>query len=445
MSESALRRIIASQKEEIERRLRQPYIERDVTIPMRDYPIIKVIIGPRRCGKSTLATHLLQSLGHYGYVNFDDDRRLLQVEDSQEIVDAINDVYGSPRYLLLDEIQNFPNWELFANRLHRSGYHLVITGSNSNLLAGELATHLTGRHLPIVLFPFSFAEMLKNSSDTLSEPEKATALKHYLERGGYPESVLQGTASDGLYFQQTYLFAPADGGFYLQSLWNSVIYKDVVQRHRIRSSNAMNSIAAQLINNVAAEYSLKKLAKSAPCSEPTALKYIGYLEEAFLLFSLQRFSYKTRERMTSNQKIYCIDNGFITACGDRFMPEAGKLAENAVAIALHRRAREDACKVYFWRGERQWEVDFVVSQNEAVTHLIQVCWDMSDSTTADREVRSLINASQELNCDRLIILTGNPDAQTQEFTWRGTTREIQTIPLWRWLEQQDPLEADQQL
>jgi len=259
------------------------------------------------------------------------------------------------------------------------------------------------------------------------------------------ESVLQGTASDGGHLRQRNLSAQPDNRFYLQSLWNSVIYKDIVLRHRLRFPDALDSIATQLLNNVAAEYSLPKLAHSTGCSPKTALKYIGYLEEAFLFFSLQRFSYKTRERMSPNQKIYCIDNGFITACGDRFMPEAGKLAENAVAIALYRRAKEDACKVYFWRGERQWAVDFVVSQNEAVTQLIQVCWDMSDSTTADREVRSLINASQELNCDRLIILTGNPDAQTQEFTWRGTTREIQTIPLWRWLEQQDPLEADQQL
>src|SRR3989344_6202379 len=140
-----LRDNLALQKLELAKRLAEPYIERDVKFRNLDSDLIKVVIGPRRAGKSFFVIHQLQKLGSFGYVNLDDEQ-LAKVENFNEILAAVDELYGSPRFLLLDEIQNFPKWELLANRLQRQGRNLFLTGSNSNLLGKELSTHLTGRH-----------------------------------------------------------------------------------------------------------------------------------------------------------------------------------------------------------------------------------------------------------------------------------------------------------
>jgi len=167
---SVLHDAVEGQKRELQSRLSEPYVERQLPFRVRDDDLIKVIIGPRRCGKSFLAMHLLDRVASPGYVNFDDER-LVDVDDYDRLIAAVNAVYGSPRHLLLDEIQNLPKWELFVNRLQRQGYRLLLTGSNAHLLSSELATHLTGRHLPIVLLPFSFAESLNAFPTARTGPE----------------------------------------------------------------------------------------------------------------------------------------------------------------------------------------------------------------------------------------------------------------------------------
>ncbi|RPH51222.1 MAG: ATP-binding protein, partial [Desulfobacteraceae bacterium] len=141
-----LRDIVLVQKREMEDRLQERYVERKILVSWNlGDDLVKVITGPRRAGKSFYAGHLIQQTGSYGYVNFDDER-LAVVGDYDEIIGAVNTVYGNPRHLFFDEIQNLPRWEMFVNRLQRQGFRLLITGSNANLLSSELATHLTGRH-----------------------------------------------------------------------------------------------------------------------------------------------------------------------------------------------------------------------------------------------------------------------------------------------------------
>ena len=167
-----LRDIVLVQKREIENRFQEAYIERKISTPWNiGDDLIKVISGPRRAGKSFYAIHMLQKTGSYGYANFDDER-LTAVEDYDEIISSVNTVYGNPHYILLDEIQNLPRWEMFVNRLQRQGIRLFITGSNANLLSSELAAHLTGRHTAAVLFPFSFREYLAASGEQRGSGEK---------------------------------------------------------------------------------------------------------------------------------------------------------------------------------------------------------------------------------------------------------------------------------
>ena len=211
-----LKDIILIQKRELEKRLKEDYINRG--IKLKNPNLINVIMGPRRAGKSFFAIHTLNKLDNFGYVNFDDER-LAEVENYDEIIASINSVYDNPDFILFDEIQNLPKWELFANRLQRQGYNLVITGSNSNLLSRELATHLTGRHLLINIFPFSFKEYLKSENKELTTTEIKEKAAQYLLKGGYPEILLK----------------KVEVKEYLSTLFNSILYKDIIKRYKIRN------------------------------------------------------------------------------------------------------------------------------------------------------------------------------------------------------------------
>src|SRR3989338_4591173 len=154
-----IRDILLLQQRELGKRLKERYVKRDGIPKDIGHDLIKVIIGPRRAGKSFCAIHLLGELGSFGYVNFDDER-LIGEEDYDAIISTINSLYPGATYLLMDEIQNARRWEILVSRLQRQGHNLVITGSNAHLLSRELATHLTGRHMLIPILPFSFHECL---------------------------------------------------------------------------------------------------------------------------------------------------------------------------------------------------------------------------------------------------------------------------------------------
>ncbi|HDZ60956.1 MAG TPA: ATP-binding protein, partial [Candidatus Pacearchaeota archaeon] len=268
--------ILIAQKQELEKKTGELYIERFTDIKKLENPLIKVIIGPRRSGKSFFALHFLAKEKNFGYINFDDER-LIEVRDYDSIIEAMNSIYKNPEFILFDEIQNLPKWELFANRLQRQNLKLIITGSNSKLLSKELATHLTGRHLLINIFPFSFKEYIKLEDKELTSHQIKEKLDNYLIYGGYPEPLIKNI----------------DHKEYLSTLFNSIIYKDIVKRYKIRLAQKVEELAFYLMSNIANEYSYNKLSKMTNIgSVHTIQKYLSYLEEAFIFFSLTRFSYK---------------------------------------------------------------------------------------------------------------------------------------------------------
>ena len=412
-----LRDIVETQKRELEQQLRRSYVERQ--LPPRslaDTELIRVIIGPRRAGKSTLAVHLLHKLGGGGYANFDDER-LADITDADALVAAIDEVYGHPRHLLFDEIQNFPRWELLANRLQRAGRRLLLTGSNANLLGSELATHLTGRHQALVLLPFSFAETLATSGTKATSAERAARFDHYVTEGGYPEPLLRG----------------ANRTDYLRDLVRATLLKDIVRRYRLRASAGLEDVAHYFFSNTAKEFSFRTVAAVARVTSPTtAEKYTRLLCEAFLLFTLNRFTFKARERATANKKAYAIDPALAVCLGTRPGNDSGRLAENVVAIALWRRQLAGEIEVAFWKNAAHEEVDFVIRERGRVSKLIQVCWDLSDPRTKAREFRSLLKAGADLRCGDLLCLT-HGTAADEDFTWNGRTCRIRAIPVEQWL------------
>ncbi|MBN1634209.1 MAG: ATP-binding protein [Ignavibacteria bacterium] len=402
--------IILSQQNTLKNTLSKKYIKRDVELGLnKNNSLIKVIIGPRRAGKSYFAIHKLRETENFGYVNFDDER-IRNLKNNDEINEAVNSVYGNPEYLLLDEIQNLSKWELFVNRLQREGYKLVLTGSNSNLLSSELATHLTGRYLPYFIFPFSFKEYLRVFSSKKKISNK-NHLNNYIESGGFPEILL----------------FDIDLKNYIETLLQSILLKDIVIRYKIRLADEIQKLANYVIINTGSEFSYSKISRYLKIrSDKTVEKFIKYFENVFLLFQVSRFSYKYKNQITYNKKLYTYDNAFLQGNEYFYGFNKGKLLENLVAVHLKQKEFINNEKLFYYRTKNNYEVDFLVEKNGKILKLIQVCYDLSNIKTFEREIRSLLIAGRELNCKELVII--NPDEEMlKEYSYSGTKQTIKLV------------------
>ncbi len=413
---TSIRDALIYQRNELDAKITERYIARSEIIRGLDSDLIKVIIGPRRAGKSFFAIHALKSMVPFGYINYDDET-LTKTSDYNDIIEEVNSLYSRPKYLLLDEIQNLDKWELFVNRLQRQGYNLVITGSNSNLLSAELSTHLTGRHLLTQILPLSYREIVNTYGRELTESENKVRLSEYLINGGYPEPFVK-----NLVYSE-----------YLSTLFESVIYKDIVKRYGIRKPRTIDELAEYLVSNIGREFSYPRLANMTGLKSAHSVKrYIDFLKESFIFFELERYSTKVSEVVKANKKMYCIDNGFILSVAFKNSKDRGMLFENVVAVELLRRSRAQNSKFYFWKDEQHHEVDFVIKKEDTIRELIQVCSDPSEISTREREVRSLIRGSDALGCKELTVITDSVEKIEQE-VWYGVSRDIKYIPLWKWL------------
>ncbi|MCM8762684.1 MAG: ATP-binding protein [Candidatus Omnitrophica bacterium] len=417
-----IRDILVLQKRELERRKSEPFIERDVVQRLKDMmsnDLVKVITGPRRAGKSFLGMNLLFSVGNFGYVNFDDEK-LIDVQNYDAIIAAINSIYTNPKFILFDEIQNLPKWELFVNRLQRQGYNLVITGSNSKLLSSELSPHLTGRHISVTIFPFSFSEFLRLDKKELTSQEMKEKLFNYVKYGGYPEPLIK----------------KIDHKEYLSTLFNSIIYKDIVKRFKIRLIPAVENLAFFLLSNTGEEFSYNTLSRITKCkSVHTVEKYLNYLEESFIFFRIHRISSLIHEQLTSNKKIYCTDSGFIQFVGIQSGTDIEKLIENAVAVKLKKDELNGGPNVYYWKHPLKQEVDFVLKSGTEIIRIIQVCYNLKDIKKLEQKERSLIKAGKELSCNNLLMITDDYEGE-KEVEWFRIKKKIMYLPLWKYLTQE---------
>ena len=419
------RNIVLDQKLEKERLLALSYIPRtkeSFAKKWLDSKLIKVVMGPRRAGKSVFSFMLLKDYP-FMYFNFDDEMlSSIGSIDTRELMRELHAAYGQVKTILFDEIQNLTSWELFANRLHRTGYNLVLTGSSAHLLSKELATHLTGRHIPIEILPFDFNEFLRAKKFTLhpeygSLPEYRGELlnlmESYMQGGGFPEIAVSG----------------ADSRDYLKMLFDSLLFKDVVKRHKVRFSSQVSNLGSHLINNFASIYTVRKLLKILNLkSASTTEKYITYMEEAYLLFSLFRYSPKSVQRIKSPKKVYVVDNGFVGANAIQHSPDRGKLMENLVFTELIKKGVKPNQELFYYKTRNDREVDFVVKKGIEVVELIQVCYEAKDQDIEKREVKALVEAGKELNVVNLSVLTWDEERNVDK---DGAT--IKFKPLWKWL------------
>ena len=380
-----------------------------------------VFLGIRRAGKSYLMFQRIHELMKRGtdieeilYLNFEDERFIgLKSEDLDEIKRVYEETFSSRPIFFLDEIQIVPGWEKFVRRLADKSYRVFVTGSNAKMLSSEIATTLGGRFLIQNVYPFSFREFLKFEGFELKPNWLYTpgtrngvvrSFDTYFYNGGFPE-----------------LLSFEDKRSWLSGLYQKIFFGDLVARYSLRNSDSMRLLVKKLAESVMQPSSynrLKNIVSSAGESVGvrTIIDYVGYLQETWLIFSLENYAARFAER-ESNRKYYFIDNGILNLF--IFRPET-LLLENLVAITLHRQFGE---KVYFYN--QHIEVDFYIPEE---SWLIQVSYNISDVQTFEREVNGIVKAAKFLNAERLQIVTRNDERVVEK-----DGLSIEVLPVWKWL------------
>ncbi len=398
-------------------------------------PKIIVATGFRRVGKTYLFLHLIKELlknktkEEVVYINFEDERIPLKIEFLTLLLPTAKEIFNeNAACMFLDEIQNIPSWSKWVRRIYDTeNIRLFVSGSSSKMSSKEIPTELRGRFLEINVFPLSFREFLNfknlrfDFKEALSIGEKRAeilkALNEYLQYGALPEIVLS---------QEDKKLEVA------LSYYQTVIRRDIIERHKIKNEEALKALLRLLLNSTS--YSISKLYNNLKSlgygiGKTTLQNYIAYIENSYFIFSVQIFSYKIKDQMQYPRKVYFIDNVFINAVSTKFSRDNGRLYENIVAVNLLKKFKNN---IFYWKSMQKEEVDFIVKDGLKVKQLIQVCYDIEDMKTKEREVRALLKASKELKCNNLLIITDDKEG-VEEKSWFGINRKIKYIPLWKWL------------
>jgi predicted AAA+ superfamily ATPase len=359
------------------------------------------ITGVRRCGKSTFLHQLLKRQKKAYYLNLEDPRLDgFDLSDFHRTEEIMRELHGPGGTYFFDEIQAVAKWEMFIRYLVDRKENVVVTGSNASLLSREFGTKLTGRHLQTEIFPFSYKEFLALKKMTPS----ITTFEEYLNNGGFPEYIKQ------------------ENPEILQELLSDVVMKDIAIRFSIKNTSILKKMAIHLTSNVGKEFSYNSVRHMLGIkSVQSVIDYMHYFENAYLLFTVPRFSYSYKQQQINPKKAYSIDNGFARNNSASFSKDKGKMLENAVFLALRRKHKD----IFYY--QEKTECDFIIKEHEKITTAIQVCHDLNDGTR-DREISGLIAALEEFDLDEGLILTYS---QEDEFLIEG--KKIIVKPVWKWL------------
>ncbi len=373
---------------------------------LRNIPIIDsfatIITGIRRCGKSTLLLQLLRrDYGEAIYLNFDDIRLSgFETGDFTRLHQEITD--RGTQVLFFDEIQIVDGWEKYVSQLLREGYRVFITGSNASMLSVELGTHLTGRHLSVELFPFSYAEFL--AFKTLSDDEQSVT--EYLTTGGIPE------------------YVKTKHPAVLHALVDDILMRDIAIRYSVRDVASLRQLTAYLITNTGNLVSANKLAGMFGIkAASTFLEYFSYLKDAYLLDFVPMFSDSLKAQARNPKKVYAMDLGIYTENAISLSENTGRRFENLIFLHLRRRHKQ----LFYYKGKG--ECDFVVMEKEKIVSAIQVCYTINDENF-QREYHGLVGAMRAFGLSEGVIVTFN---QNDLFEQDGMT--VKMIPANEFLKQ----------
>lgn len=391
-------------------------VEREIDQRLVLSPEILVISGIRRCGKSVLLQQIRSQQAEQDfYLNFDDERLInFEVDNFQTLYEAFIELFGEQKTFYFDEIQNISGWERFVRRLYDNGCKVFITGSNANMLSRELGTHLTGRYCQIELYPFSFSEFLKMKGvypehkdfyTTTGKSNLRRFFDDYLKTGGFPRYIQDKNNS------------------YLSTLYENVIYKDVVTRNKLNGERELLEMMYYLASNATKRFSYNSLAKVVGLKHPDTVKnYLEHIESTYLLFQVMRFDWSIKKQIGYQKKVYFIDNAIINKVGFNATDNMGQLLENLVFIQLKRQNKE----VYY--HDDGVECDFIVREDGHIISAFQVTHSLGDVKARQREINGLLSALNAYNLSEGMILTTD---ETEELTIEG--KKIVICPTWKWL------------
>jgi len=441
MNSAILKNIIAEWLEEFVLPALIPRDSAPTLTYLRNLSQILAIVGPRRSGKTFVMYQMISGLIDEGlaerdeilFLDFEDYRlRDFAPEDMETIFSTFRQLSGKdPSWLFFDEIHQIPAWSRVIRSLHnRRRYRIVISGSNARLLLPEIATELRGRYRDHLILPFSYKETLKWHGISWTERTFYTAAKgdllrvfdSFLKIGGFPE-VLQKSS-------------PGERRHLLQSYYQTIFYRDIVERNNIRAKSLMEALMTCCLHQYSALFSLSAFEKGLksqrrPGSKRTLANYLAYLQEAFFILSADKFSHSTRQRVMNPKKIFLIDPCFVALAED-FSENRGRILENVVAVELYRRRH----KFHYYKDRH--ECDFIV--RDAETHellAIQVCWTLT-SGNREREMRGLLAAMEKLSISQGLILTYDEEESQQ--IRQG--QRVAVMPVWQWLLMEKRREAN---
>lgn len=401
--------------------------EREIEVPLGN-PINRSIsiIGPRRAGKTYLMFNLIGKLLKKGidkrnilYMNFE-KAGLLPLESNdlvlmKEVFYELNpDLKKKETWFFLDEIQNVSGWEIFVRTCLDEGINVFVSGSSSKMLSKDISTSMRGRTLTYRVFPFSFKEYLLINKiklkDYFSSSERSKIVnlfKKYMYDGGYPEQIIYNKEKEKI----------------LSNIYETTLFKDVIERENVRNIPVIKQLIRALISSK--EFSVNKFynylkSLNLKVSKNSLYNYVGYLEDAFFVFLLKKFDLSYKKAEQSLPKVYFIDNGILNING---IDDKGRLLENLVFLELKRRGEEIA----YYQNVSHEEVDFILKKGKKVKKLIQVCYDFENFATKERELKILVKASGEFNCNNLILITMDKEGEKK---YKG--KMIKLIPAWKW-------------
>ncbi|MCH9628136.1 MAG: hypothetical protein S4CHLAM2_17890 [Chlamydiales bacterium] len=365
--------------------------------------VIKVAVGMRRSGKTYFLFQTIRQLLTEGfplerilYLNFEDDRILpLDHKAMGQMIDTWYTLYPDHHnqccYLFLDEVQNVEGWPLVLRRImDTKNIQTYVTGSSAKLLSKEIATSLRGRSLSIEILPYNYLEYLSAHHIGLpSKPFGQKMLDHhrsylldYFRMGGFP-AVQSMSPNEQLETLQNYV--------------ETVVFRDVIERHQISNVALLKYFISFLLKNVSAPFSINKFYKDIKSqgykvAKDTLYAYLAHLEDAYLIFTVPIFTESLRRTQTTPKKIYAIDNGLVVANTFNLSESLGKLLENQVYLDLRRHGK----KIFYYQTSDGYEIDFITQDKRGSYEIIQVVWEASDPHTLERKMRALDQAKQEL-------------------------------------------------
>jgi len=364
-----------------------------------DLKHIQVLQGIRRSGKSTLFKLLINHLSLENdpheilYVNLDDPFFIPYSNDATKLHDVIQTAEKLTQkkitYLFLDEVQSISGWERYVKSVYdnETFKKICITGSNSSLLNGELATLLTGRYLSTKVYPLSLKEILKINDIT-----------NYMQLVEYSPKVLNIVDNMMKYgsFVEIYENKEEFKREILSSYYDTILLKDCVANNGVREIKSFRELSYYLLSNVTSLYSYNSLAKAVGINDRSAKEYVSYLEDSYLIDELKHYSYSLKEQNNSKKKIYANDNGFLSLSYS-FSANSGKFFENLVYTELVKSGYE----IHFYN--KNFECDFI-AQKEGKMIAIQVCYELHDNNRK-RELGGLTKLPFEV--DKKYIVTYN--------------------------------------